>query len=141
MFIGFALCFGGISLNNPVGTYLQYIGGAATPMAMIFIGSTLAESHILEMINNHIIWESSIAKLVAMPLFVAICVYFLPISDEMKIIMILGTCLPTAATVPMLAEQEGQNHELASKILFFVTVLSMATVPLSMTLIKLLFNM
>ena len=64
MFVGLALCFGGISLDNPVGTYLQYIGNAATPMAMIFIGSTLAESHILEMINNHIIWESSISKLI-----------------------------------------------------------------------------
>lgn len=141
MFVGLALCFGGISLDNPVGTYLQYIGNAATPMAMIFIGSTLAESHILEMINNHIIWESSISKLILMPLFATVAVYFLPISDEMKIIMILGACLPTAATVPMLAEQEGQSHELASKILFFVTVLSMTTVPLSMTLIKVLFHM
>lgn len=139
LFVGLALSLLHISLDNPIGVYLDYIGGAATPMAMIFIGSTLAGSNFLEMIRNRIVWEATIGKLIILPVLTAIIMLFVPLSYEMKVIMVLGVCFPTAATVPMLAEQEKQNHELSSKILFFSTVLSMATVPITITLIEALF--
>lgn len=136
MFVGFFFCLTGFPLDNGIGVYMDYIGGAATPMAMIFIGSTLAGSNFWEMLKNHIVWESSLVKLIVIPVVSAIIVNFLPIPTALKVITVLGLSFPTAATVPMLAEQEGQNHELASKILFFSTVVSMATVPLTITLIK-----
>ena len=136
MFVGFFICLTSFSLDNGLGVYMNYIGGAATPMAMIFIGSTLAGSNFWEMLKNHIVWESSIIKLIVIPVTAAIIVNFLPLPTPIKVITVLGLSFPTAATVPMLAEQEGQNHELASKILFFSTVVSMVTVPLTITLIK-----
>ena len=139
MFVGFFICLTSFSLDNGLGVYMNYIGGAATPMAMIFIGSTLAGSNFWEMLKNHIVWESSIIKLIVIPVTAAIIVNFLPLPTPIKVITVLGLSFPTAATVPMLSEQEGQNHELASKILFFSTVVSMGTVPLTITLIKGLF--
>ncbi len=139
LFIGFFLCLTKIPLDNALGTYLNYIGGAATPMAMIFIGSTLAGSKFFEILRNHIVWESAIWKLIIIPVVTAVLMMLLPFGAHFKVIMVLGICFPTAATVPMLAEQEGQSHELASKILFFTTVISMVTVPLTITLIKFLF--
>lgn len=139
LFVGFFICLTNISLDNALGTYLSSIGGAATPMAMVFIGSTLAGSKFFEMLRNHIVWESAILKLIAIPVLVALAMMALPLDDNIKIIMVLGVCFPTAATVPMLAEQEKQNHELSSKILFFTTVVSMATVPFTITLIKMMF--
>lgn len=139
LFIGFFLCLTKIPLDNAIGTYLNYIGGAATPMAMIFIGSTLAGSKFFEILRNHIVWESALWKLVIMPVITAGVMMLFPLGAYFKVIMVLGICFPTAATVPMLAEQEGQSHELASKILFFTTVVSMATVPFTITLIKFLF--
>ncbi len=139
LFVGFFICLTNISLDNGMGIYLNYIGGAATPMAMIFIGSTLAGSHFFEMLKNHIVLESAINKLLIIPIVTTGVMMLLPVSNEIKVIMVLGFCFPTAATIPMLAEQEKQNHELASKILFFSTVISMATVPLTISLIKILF--
>lgn len=139
LFVGFFICFTGMPLDNAIGTYFQYMGGAATPMAMVFIGSTLAGSNFLEMLRNHIVWESAIMKLIAIPVVTAGIMWLLPVSSGLKIITTLGLCFPTAATVSMLAEQEGQNKELASKILFFTTVVSMATVPVTITIIKMLF--
>ena len=139
LFVGFFFCLTDIPLDNAIGTYLNYIGGAATPMAMIFVGSTLAGSKFFEMLRNHIVWESAIIKLIVLPIIVAIAMLILPLDTNFKVIMVLGVCFPTAATLPMLAEQEGQSHELASRILFFTTVVSMVTVPFTITLIKLLF--
>ena len=139
MFVGFFFCLTSFPLDNAIGLYMNYIGGAATPLAMIFIGSTLAGSNFFEMLKNHIVWESSVIKLIIIPFAAAVAVYFMPIPDSLKVITVLGLSFPTAATIPMLAEQENQNHELASKILFFSTVVSMVTVPMTITLIKTLF--
>ena len=48
-----------------------------------------------------------------------------------------GISFPTAATVPMLAEQEGLDAGVASKILFLSTVASIGTVPLLIHIIQL----
>jgi len=132
LFIGVA----GISLNNPIGEYLGYIGNVATPMAMVFIGSSLAGSKFREMLKNRIVWESAINKLVILPLITVAIVWFLPIPSLTKAVLILGCCFPTGATVSMLAEQEHQNMEVASRILFFTTLLSMGTIPIAINLIQ-----
>lgn len=139
MFVGFFFCFAHIPLDNGVGVYMNYIGGAATPMAMIFIGSTLAGSNFFELLRNHIVWETALNKLIILPFAAAAVMWLLPVPPALKIITVLGLSFPTAATVPMLAEQEGQNHELASKMLFFNNVVSMVTVPMTITLIQALF--
>ncbi|MDD6920335.1 MAG: AEC family transporter [Eubacteriales bacterium] len=138
---GLVIAVLGISLNNIFGIYFNYIGAAATPMAMIFIGSTLAKNKFFELFKNRYVIESAINKLLVIPLIAVALMLILPdfIVPEMKAIIVLGFCFPTAATVAMLAEQENQDHELASRILFFNTVLSMATVPVVITLVDKLF--
>ncbi|MBV5331893.1 hypothetical protein JZU69_05965, partial [bacterium] len=63
MVAGFIICFSRISLNNPVGVYLEYLANIATPMAMMFIGATLAGTNFLDLFRNRIVWESTVAKL------------------------------------------------------------------------------
>ena len=56
-----------------------------------------------------------------------------------KVVVVLGTCFPVAATAAMLAEQEGQDPGPASKTLFLSTMASLVTVPVSINLIEMLF--
>ncbi|MEG0156435.1 MAG: AEC family transporter [Anaerovoracaceae bacterium] len=135
--LGFVLTFAGVSLDNAFGSYLSLMGNVATPMAMIFIGSTLAESNFIEMFRNRIVWEASINKLIILPLITALAVWFLPVSPMIKATLILGCCFPAGATVSMLAQQEKQNEEMASKILFLTTMASIVTIPLSMYMVNL----
>lgn len=130
LILGFIICYSGVNLENSVGVYLKTIGQVATPMAMIFIGSTLAGSKFFDMFKNRIVWGSTINKLIIIPAMTLGICYFLPISPAIKAICVLSAALPAAATTSMLAEQEGCNQEIASKILFFTTVVSMGTVPL-----------
>ena len=111
LFIGFAIALLGIDFEGTaVDTYLSSIGNVATPMAMIFIGSSLT----------------------------GLVTIFLPVSSLMKSIIVLGSCFPVAATVSMLAEQENQDQELSSRALFLSTVVSMASIPASISLINIL---
>lgn len=139
LFIGFGIYLSGIEFEGtPIDTYLTYIGNVATPMAMIFIGSSLAEKNIRDFIRDRIVIEGTLNKLILVPLLTFVCVYFLPVSALIRQIIVLGSCFPVAATVAMLAEQEHQDKNLASGILFLSTLFSMATIPLIIKLITVL---
>lgn len=139
LIFGFILRLMGGLLPEAVDEYLLYIGNISTPMAMIFIGSTLTGYRFKDIIKNRVIIETSLVKLIIIPLVTVPMVYFLPIDPIIKCAIILGTCFPTAATVSMLAEQEGQDPGPTSKALFLSTVASMVTVPVSVNIITMLF--
>lgn len=136
LFIGFAICFSGIEFEGtPVDSYLTYIGNVATPMAMIFIGSSLTKTNFREIFSDMKVIESTLMKLAILPVITFVLVYFLPIAPIIKQIAVLGCCFPVAATVSMLAEQEGQDANLSSRILFLSTVASIVTIPIAIKLI------
>ena len=137
--IGFAISLLGGNIPSAVDEYLLYIGNVSTPMAMIFIGSTLAGYRLTDIVKNKITIEGSLVKLIWLPLLTIAAVYFLPVAPVIKCILALGISFPTAATVSMLAEQEGLEAGIASKILFLSTVVSIGTIPGFINLINFLF--
>lgn len=134
--LGLVLSISGAGLPGAVDEYLVYIGSVSTPMAMIFIGSTLAKFSFLEIIKERVTIECSINKLIILPLLTLVLVYFLPIDNFIKAMLVLGCSFPGAAVVSMLAEQEKQDHTVSSKILFLSTVVSIVTIPLAVMLIN-----
>lgn len=139
LLIGFILSLLGGILPEAVDEYLIYIGNISTPMAMIFIGSSLTNYRFADIIRSKVIIETSIVKLALLPVVTAGLVYFLPVDAIIKSIVVLGICFPVAATVSMLAEQEGHDPGPASKALFLSTVVSIVTVPIAINLIMRLF--
>lgn len=139
LFIGFGLSLAGGNIPAPVDEYLLYIGNVSTPMAMIYIGSTLAAYKFRDIIKSRITIEGSLVKLIILPLLTIAAIYFIPVAPIIKCILALGISFPTAATVSMLAEQEGLEAGVASKILFLSTVASIATIPGFINIINLLF--
>ena len=105
-------------------------------MAMIYIGSTLAGCKMAEILKDSIVIEGTLNKLVFLPALTYAMVVFLPVEPLLKAVLILGCCFPAAATVSMLAEQEGENETMASKILFLSTVLSVFTIPLAINILN-----
>lgn len=139
LIIGFIIGFTIGKVPAAVDEYLTYIGGVSTPMAMIFIGSSLSNYKLLETLRNIRTLEASAMKLIWLPLLTVGLVWFLPIPGVIKCYVVLGGAFPTGATAPMLAEQENQSVETASSILFVSTLFSMATIPLTINLIMRLF--
>ena len=141
--LGFLISVSGWRFSGVVGetiaTYLGYMGRVATPMAMVFIGSTLTKCHIKDILKKRVVWESSLNKLILLPALTILMVYWLPIPPLVKAMLVLGTSFPQAATVCMLAEQENNNKELATMIMFETTVLSVITLPIAIEVINRLF--
>ena len=137
--IGFIISLCGGFIPDAVDEYLLYLGNVSTPMAMIFIGSTLTRCRFKDIIRSVTTIEASLMKLIWLPAVTLGLVYFLPVDPIIKCIVVLGICFPTAATVSMLAEQEGQKEEAASKVLFLSTVVSIVTIPGAVNLLMSIF--
>lgn len=134
--LGLLLSISGAGLPEAADEYLVYIGSVSTPMSMIFIGSTLAQFNFKEIIRERVTIEGTINKLVILPLLTLAIVYFLPIDNFIKAMLVLGCSFPGAAVVSMLTEQEGEDYTVSSKILFMSTILSIVTIPLTVMLIN-----
>ncbi len=139
LIIGFIISLMGGMIPEAVDEYLMYLGNISTPMAMIFIGSSLVGYRFMDIVKSRVIIESGIVKLLLLPAITAGLMYFLPIDNLIKAIVVLGITFPTAATVSMLTEQEGLDPGPSSKALFLSTVVSIVTVPLSINIILMLF--
>ena len=139
MAIGLIISMIGARLPQAVDDYLLYLGGVSTPMAMIFIGSSLTNYKIRDCLKSLLTLECAAMKLLWLPLLTIGLVWFLPVEGMIKCSVVLGCAFPTAATVSMLAEQENQSVGTASRVLFVSTVASIATVPLTIKLLTALF--
>lgn len=126
---GIILCYNHIKLPGIVYDYLNGVGAVATPMAMISIGTILAGGLSINSFRERVVIEPALNKLFAAPVIAAAIVWFLPIDPLLKTILIVSNALPTATTVPILAEQYDRNKGLAGRILVVTTLISMATVP------------
>ena len=129
LIVGFIIAFMPGGVPEAMDEYLLYIGNISTPMAMIFIGSSLSNYSLIKTLRDLRSIEAALMKQIWLPAITFAIVYFLPISGVIKCCIVLGCAFPTAATVSMLAEQEGQSISAASSVLLISTLASMATVP------------
>lgn len=130
LIIGMIICLLRLEMPLAVTQYLGMIGNIATPMAMIFIGSTLTGCSLKSILTNKTVIEASLNKLISMPLITYVILAFMPMKSLIVATAVLGAAFPSAATVSILAEQEGQDKEIASQILFLSTLISMVTLPI-----------
>jgi predicted permease len=134
--LGFLFCWLRIPLPGLFQQYLGQFSAIATPMALVFIGSTLAACGLMEAVKVGVIWECCLGKLVVFPLITLLLCILLPVPTLEKSVICLACCLPTATIVPILAEQERRDSYFAAKTLFLTTLLSAVTIPLFMQVIS-----
>lgn len=137
--VGLIICGNNIIMPATVVTYLGLVGGVATPMAMIYIGSTLTGSNIFKIIKNKIIIEIVVNKLFIIPALTLLILFFLPMDPLIKIICVLSSAFPCATTVPIFADLYNNKKSVASESLFLSTIISLVSLPLIITVLKYLF--
>lgn len=136
---GLIICGLNLHLPEALGEYFSYVGNITIPMALIYIGTTLTKSKLGDILKNVRVIECSVVKLALIPGLSALAVAFLPVSTIIKATCVLGASFPSAAFVPMLAQQEEQNAQFSCEVLFLSTLLSAVTIPVWVQLINIMF--
>lgn len=125
------LYFAKIKLPDPLMTGFGYLGNVTTPVAMLILGSILANMKWKELFDEWRVYVFTIGRLVVAPLAAMVLTNILPIQSELvKGCMILLSAMPVATNTTMLALEYNGDVKLSSKCIFFTTVLCMITIPL-----------
>ena len=134
--LSIVLYFCKIQLPNVVVQSLEYMGNITTPVAMLILGSTIAGMAWKELFDEWRIYIFTIFKLLLIPMIVIIILRFIPNLNPLIIgSLVLLSATPVATNTTMLAIEYGGDRKLASKGVFFTTLLCMLTIPLIQMLV------
>ena len=136
--LGLLLFISPQKLPQPVFQAVNQIGSLNTPLAMIVLGGFLAQSKLKELFRNAAFYKISIIKLLLIPCILFAVLLLLPMSNAVKTVAAICAVTPTATAVSMLAEVYHRDFRFASGAVVVTTILSAVTIPIMMTLAKML---
>lgn len=116
---------------------LEMLGGTTIPLSMIVIGGIVMVNFSRNSRFPYgFVLKAALLSLVALPLIVYVLAGFLPISSEVRFLLLLEAMMPPAATLPLIARKYNADYELTGQALFGITMLSMITAPLLLAIMK-----
>lgn len=128
-FIAIILFFLKIPIPGMISDLLQMVGSITTPLAMIIIGSTLAQIRLKEFYDIRKLSIYVLLKMVLYPVLVY-AILTMIIRDPMIVnIATILWALPSAGNVSMVCTEYEGNTELVTKGIFLTTIASIITLP------------
>lgn len=130
--IGLVLfCTGaGSRLPEVVSTAMSGIASLNAPLAMIVLGSYLAQSDIRKMLTTpHQYWVCAV-RLIVVPLFTILLLRFIPVRMDMLVTIFITACAPLGANVAVYAQLYDKDYPYACQLVALSTLLSIITMPL-----------
>lgn len=121
----------GLPLPGLVATGLGYVAAMNAPVAMIVLGVYLAQTNVLEMLREGMLYKVALVRLVVVPALTIAVFSLLPASlDPMRMVLLICLAAPVGSNVAVYAELNGQDCRHAVKTVAFSTVLSIISIPL-----------
>lgn len=133
--IGFSLFITSTKIPQPFGSTMELLAAATSPMAMILIGISLSSSPIKEIMTSTKLYLIALTKLLVFPLMTFFTLKFFNISGIELQVPVLMVSMPTAAYVAIFASNRGNDANMACRIVFMSSLLSVITIPIMAMLI------
>lgn len=130
--IGLVLFFTGIGGHLPdvISTTLGGISALNAPLAMIVLGSYLAQSDIGRMLTSgHLYWVCAV-RLLLIPAVTLLVFRFIPLPPEMLMTVFIAASAPIGANVAVYAQLHGKDYPYACQTVALSTLLSIVTLPI-----------
>ncbi len=115
-------------------SFLSKVGGITSPLAMITLGSTLAAVNARGLFQDKFLYFFVACKLVLWPFLFWVALHFIVTDPLILGVSVMLISLPVAGNVSMLCITYDGNKELAVKGTCISTILSLATIPIYMSL-------
>lgn len=136
--IGVVLFFTAVPVPEIVTSTLGYIAGMNTPVAMILMGTYLAQLSWRELLDRRA-WGCVAMRLVVIPAVILLLFWLLPInSTDVSMAAFLAAATPVGANICVFAQQYGCDYKLSVVTVCQSTVVSIVTVPALVALAQML---
>ena len=125
------LCFlSGLRFPSPVGAALSFLSDLNTPLAMVVIGTQLAEADLPNTFRQPRNYLVSFLRLALFPTLTALLLLPLRSSSGLYCALVLLSATPVAGTTSLFAQQFGRDTAPAAESITLSTLLSILTLPL-----------
>lgn len=135
--IGLPLFVFGVRLPDIIQTPINHIASLNTPLAMIFLGTYIANSDLKEMFKIKENYLVMLLKLVVLPLCMLGIFKLFGISGSLLTACIISASVPSATNTVMFAAKYGKNTSTASETVALSSVVSVLTMPVMIALSRL----
>ena len=137
--LGLIVMFSGIGIPEVIFKPIDSIGDATTPISMLIIGVQLGSSNFREIAKNKRLISLSFIKMISVPVITFLIVNWLPVPNALKLVMVFGASFPSAVAATPICAMEGKNSQLAAEGVAFTTLLSLATIPITASIVGALY--
>ncbi|MHA6259812.1 AEC family transporter [Sporosarcina sp. CAU 1771] len=130
--VGFQLV--NVEVPSSIMKAVSLVADASIPTVMIVLGMQLAVI-TRKRVAYRYVSAVTVIRMVASPLIAVGIIYFMPINDLLKTVLILQSAMPAAANTTMFALQFETEPDLVSFTTFITTLISILTIPVVLFLL------
>jgi predicted permease len=116
-------------ITGPFRKSISMIGVGAFPLAILITGCTMIDLVGAEKPTLKIVIGASLVRLVLAPFAILAAAKYLPISTELREVMVVQAAMPAGMTSIILSRIYGGRPAIAVQIVIATTVLSLLTLP------------
>lgn len=137
--IGLLMLFLRLQFPGFIFETIDMVGDSVVSLSMLMVGMLLGNSNIKKIVKNKKLLLMVVIRSIILPVSIILAVNWLPIPANLKVCLGLAAALPSAVAIAPIAEQEGKNSILAAEGISLSTLLSMAVIPITASLLTMLY--
>lgn len=132
--LGLPLFLFGVDVPEVAVSALTHISNLNTPLAMLFLGTYIANTDMKTMFKMPENYLATLLKLIALPLIMFAVFKAFGISGSLLTALMISASVPSANNTVMFSVKYGKNVEVASKQVAFCSLFSVLTIPFAIAL-------
>ena len=133
--LGVAIFFTGFKIPAFTRDAVQYTANATTALSIICVGYMLSNAKFLQLIKKWKLMITALSQLIIGPLVTWGLLTVLQFPQEVIVVCTLIQALPTATSLGLFASKYGGDETEASELVTISTLLSIATMPVMVSLL------
>ena len=142
-FVGIIMILLDLKVPPFLATYMKYLGGMTTPLAMLYLGTAIYSLGIRSLKPDFEGLLDLISKFIIAPIIALVLIKiadgFLTLPVLLKKVYFIQTTMPIMTNVAILSGYYNKNPEDASKVVGLSTILVVVTIPFYAFLAEILF--
>jgi predicted permease len=130
----------GLRLPTTLQTVCSAVGGCTTPLALIIVGVTLAQTNVKELVVQPLLYLITVLRGIVFPLLFMLVMAALPLDRTMCLALAAIASCPSGSLAVVIAKQTGTEEKLAGQAVAQSTLFMLVTVPVMLTVAGYLFG-
>lgn len=134
VFVGVALFFASIELDGIAKATASGLSGLNTGLAMIVLGSYLAQADLRGILRNKNLYLTHFIRLVIVPLIIVAILWVMPLSTPIKLTLLIAFAAPSGTVTAIFPQMFNKDYRFGAGLVSSSTLLSLLTMPIMLSI-------